>query len=99
MNPADQIFLTSLQPGELAIYVHYPGRDEYNFDAHAQSFAWLAGQRGIALTMEYDPGGRHNLPYFCGAHPPAYRWLACHLLPPVCLAPPSPLVVVPAAPR
>ena len=26
-NPADLLFTTDLRPGELAIYVNYPGRD------------------------------------------------------------------------
>jgi poly(3-hydroxybutyrate) depolymerase len=90
VNPADLIFRTGLQPGELAMYVNYGGQDEYNFDAHAQSFAWLASQRGVDVTLECDPGGRHNLAYFRANHPPAYRWLACHLLPPLDLAPQPP---------
>ena len=50
-NPADLLFSTDLRPGELAMYVHYPGRGEWNFDAQDQSFAWLAAQRGIAVTL------------------------------------------------
>ena len=45
-NPADLLLSTGLQPGELAMYVNYPGRDNYNFDAQDKSFAWLAAQRG-----------------------------------------------------
>ena len=54
-NPADLLFSTGLQPGELALYVNYPGRDNYNFDAQAQSFAWLAAQRGIAVELADIP--------------------------------------------
>lgn len=82
MNPADQIFLTGLKPCELAIYVNYPGCDNFNFDAQDESFAWLATQQGVSVHLESDPLGRHSLLYFRANHVPAYRWLAGHLLPP-----------------
>jgi poly(3-hydroxybutyrate) depolymerase len=82
-NPADLLYSTDLQPGELAMYVNYPGRDNYNFDAQDQSFAWLAAQRGIAVELAEVPCGRHNLAYFELAEPPAYLWLGRHLLPPI----------------
>jgi S-formylglutathione hydrolase FrmB len=82
-NPADLLASTGLQPGELAMYVHYPGRDNYNFDAQDKSFAWLAAQRGIAVELAEDPTGRHNLPYIERAEPPAYLWLGRHILPPI----------------
>ena len=87
-NPADQIFRTGLRPSELAIYINYPGRDNYNFDAQNESFAWLASQQGVSLTVENVPCGTHSLRYFRAVHMPTYRWLACHLLPPVDLLPP-----------
>jgi len=81
-NPADLLASTDLRPGELALYVHYPGRDNYNFDAQARSFAWLAERRGVAVTLVRDPRGRHNLRYIEDAQEPAYRWLGQNLLPP-----------------
>ncbi len=82
VNPADLLYSTNLQPGELAIFLSYPGRDNWNFDAQAESFAWLASQRGIPVTLDPVPHARHNLPYFARQHRPAYEWLACRLLPP-----------------
>jgi pimeloyl-ACP methyl ester carboxylesterase len=82
-NPADLLTSTDLRPGELAMYVAYGGRDNYNFDAHDQSFAWLAGLRGVELELVRDPKGRHNLPYFEAAEPPAFEWLGRQLLPPI----------------
>jgi S-formylglutathione hydrolase FrmB len=81
-NPADLLITTGLQPGELALYVNYPGRDNYNFDAQDQSFAWLAAQRGIVVDLAEIPSGRHNLPYIERAMPLAFLWLGRHLLPP-----------------
>jgi S-formylglutathione hydrolase FrmB len=82
-NPADLLSTTGLQRGELAIYVNYPTRDEYNFDAQDQSFAWLAAQRGIGVELTHVTGGHHDLRYIERAEPPAYVWLGRHVLPPV----------------
>jgi S-formylglutathione hydrolase FrmB len=81
-NPADLIFSTNLQPGQLNIYIGYPGRDNYNFDAQARSFAWLAQQRGIDVLLIGKPHATHSARYFCDQQPPAYQWLGRHLLPP-----------------
>ena len=82
-NPADLLSSTGLQPGELAIYVNYPGRDNYNFDAQDKSFAWLAGLRGIAVELAEIPSGHHDLPYIERAEPTTFLWLGQHLLPAV----------------
>ena len=85
-NPADLLWSTNLQPGELAIYVSYPGRDNFNFDAQAESFQWLAAQKGIEVTLVRDPGRTHRLSYFRNNLRPAFYWLGQHLLPPVSCA-------------
>ena len=90
INPSELIATTNLQPGELAIYLNYGGRDNWNFDAHAESFAYLARQRGIAVDTECVPNARHTLTYFRRNHPAAYAWLAQHLLPPVALTTTAP---------
>ena len=82
-NPADLLTTTNLQPNDLQIYVNYAGKDNYNFDAQALSFVWLAGLRGVAVEVKEVPRGRHNLPYFESQEPVAFRWLSRHLLPPV----------------
>ena len=81
-NPADLIDSTGLGPGELAMYVNYGGRDNYNFDGQDQSFAWLAARRGVAVDLTEIPDGKHNLKYFEQAEIPAYRWIGGHVLPP-----------------
>ena len=92
-NPADLIFSTDLRPGELAIYVHYGCRDEYNFDAQDESFAWLAAQKGVEVTVARDPDepGPRLLPR---QRPLRFLWLGRSLVPPAALPPP----VSPAAP-
>ena len=97
-NPADLIWSTNLQPGELAIYVNYPGRDNFNFDAQAQSFQWIAAQKGIEVTLVCDPGATHGLSYFRNNIGPAYCWLGQHLLPPAQYASPAPAPALTPAP-
>lgn len=82
-NPADKLFSTDLQPGQLAIYVNYPGRDNFNFDAQDESFQWLAASKGIDVTLVSDPGATHSLRYLRANLGPAFIWLGQRLLPPV----------------
>ncbi|WP_435020210.1 alpha/beta hydrolase [Tundrisphaera sp. TA3] len=81
-NPADLLFGSGLRPGELAIYLRFGALDEYNFDSHNLSFAWLASGLGIDVEVACDPEGRHNLPFFKAHHQDAFRWLAARLPPP-----------------
>ena len=82
-NPYDVLSTTDLRPGELAIYINYPSRDNYNFDAQDQSFAWLAARRGVAIDVAEIPGAEHNLGYIQRAEPPAFLWVGRHTCPPV----------------
>ena len=87
INPADLLVTATPAPGHPAMFVSYGGRDNWNFDAQAESFLWLARQRGFPIDSERDEPGRHALPYFRRGDDAAFRWLACHLLPPVDLVP------------
>jgi S-formylglutathione hydrolase FrmB len=89
-NPADQLFSTDLQPGQLDIYVNYGGRDNFNFDAQGESFAWLAASRGIAVTLVRDPNGTHSARYLRVNRGRALVWLGQHLLPPTPAPAPAP---------
>jgi len=91
INPADLLFTSGLRPGQLDIYCHYAGRDNWNFDAHALSFAWLAASQGFHVTLENAPLKKHSLHYFNMHQIDAYRWLGRTLLPPT-----GPWVVAPA---
>ncbi|MGL5097441.1 MAG: hypothetical protein ACRDD1_17775, partial [Planctomycetia bacterium] len=95
INPADLIFTTDLQPGELQIYLHYPGFDNFNFDAQNESFAWLAARKGIHVELERDPTARHLNPYFRPNERSVFDWMGPRLPPP---APVEPLVEPPVEP-
>jgi S-formylglutathione hydrolase FrmB len=88
-NPADLIFSTDLRPGDLFMYVNYPGRDNFNFDAQAESFCWLAAQNGIEVTSVCDPRGTHSLAYFRNNIRPLFLWVGRHLLAPTAGSPPD----------
>jgi pimeloyl-ACP methyl ester carboxylesterase len=101
-NPADVLLSTGLRPGELPIYVHVGGRDEWNFDAQDESFAWLAAQQGVEVTFVKDPEASHNARYFREALPCAFLWLGQHILPPSCpvaLSVPAAAPATPASPQ
>jgi S-formylglutathione hydrolase FrmB len=82
VNPADLLYTTHPQPGRPFMYVNYAGRDNWNFDAEAESFLWIARQIGYPVDSYRDPGARHSLSYFHSNHVPALCWLAKHLAPP-----------------
>jgi S-formylglutathione hydrolase FrmB len=81
-NPADKLFTTDIQPGQLAIYANYGGRDSFNFDAQAESFAWLAAGKGIEVNLARDPTGTHSRRYLRGNLRPALVWLGHHIMAP-----------------
>ena len=86
VNPATLLLTSGIQPGELAIYINYGALDEFNFDAHAESFGWLAAQRGIAVTLDRDPRGKHNRAYFTRNQKNAFVWIGSQTLPPAPVA-------------
>ena len=88
-NPADRLFTSDILPGQLAIYANYGGRDNFNFDAQVESFAWLAATRGIAVTLDRDPTGTHSFRYLRANLQRALLWLGQHILPPTPVAVPA----------
>ena len=45
-NPAEMLTTYDVKPGELEMFAGSATRDEFNFDAHAESFAYLAWPAG-----------------------------------------------------
>jgi S-formylglutathione hydrolase FrmB len=86
-NPADLLFTTDLKPGELIIYLTYGAKDELNLDSQGASFAWLAGQKGVPVTVDCDPNGDHGFRTFRPAQRRVYDWLAGQLGPVICEKP------------
>ena len=59
-NPIEMLDTYAIRPGEFAMYVGYAGRDELNLDAQAEHFLDHAKARGLAVTAESIPEGRHS---------------------------------------
>ncbi len=59
-NPIELIDATRLRNGELAMFVGYGGKDQFNIDAQVESFLYLAKCRGISVGVAYEPHGVHD---------------------------------------
>ncbi len=75
-NPIEHLTRENIQNGEQALFVGYAGRDEFNLDAQAESFLYVARQRGIKVTTAYAPWGHHNTPTALRLLPETLCWLA-----------------------
>jgi S-formylglutathione hydrolase FrmB len=93
-NPIEMLETFDVQPGQLDLYVGYGGKDQFNLDAQVESFLYVAKQRGLCVTVGYDPKGRHDLETGLRLFPGAARWLAPLIAP---YAPPAhcPAAIVP----
>jgi S-formylglutathione hydrolase FrmB len=92
-NPIEMLDIYHLRPGELEMFVAYGGKDEFNIDAQVESFLYRARERCLAVTVVYDPNGRHNTQTARKFVDPLTDWLAPRL------APYSPPMVLPACER
>jgi len=79
INPLEVMERCNLQKGELDLYVAYGGKDEFNVTAQVDSFLYYARQRGIDVTADFDPNGRHDLASGMRQLPHALRWAAEHM--------------------
>ncbi|MFO0969008.1 MAG: alpha/beta hydrolase-fold protein [Gemmataceae bacterium] len=59
-NPIELIDRTHLRDGQLAMYIAYGGKDEFNIDAQVESFLYLCKFRGITVHVGFDPDGHHD---------------------------------------
>lgn len=80
-NPIEMIDRLGLTDGVLDMYVAYGGRDEFNIDAQVESFLYRAKERGLTVTVDYDPEGRHNVATARKFFPNVIAWLAPRLKP------------------
>ena len=75
-NPIEMIDAYGLREGELAMYVAYAGRDQFNVTAQVDSFLYRAGERGLSVSYGYDPRGRHDWSTAARLQPGLLHWLA-----------------------
>jgi len=80
-NPIELLMQSSLRGRDLAMYIAYAGRDEFNLDAQAESFIYVARQRELDLTVDFHPNGRHNRQTALRMLPGVVQWLSQRLRP------------------
>src|SRR5439155_22470480 len=59
-NPIEHLDRYQVRNGELAMFIGYGGKDEFNIDAQVESFLYVARARGIDVDVRYLPRGRHD---------------------------------------
>jgi S-formylglutathione hydrolase FrmB len=80
-NPIEMIDRLCLHEGELCMYVAYGGRDQFNIAAQVESFLFRAKQRGLSVTVAYDPQGKHDFATAQKFYPSVLEWLTSVLAP------------------
>lgn len=78
-NPIEMLDAYGVQPGELAMFVAYGGKDQFNIDAQNESFLCYARRHGFSIGEAYDPRGRHNERTALRLFPEVAGWLNCRL--------------------
>ncbi len=78
-NPIEMIDYYNVQPGELAMYVAYGGRDQFNITAQVDSFLYRARERGLEVSAGFDPRGKHNWKTALKLQPCLFDWLETQL--------------------
>jgi S-formylglutathione hydrolase FrmB len=80
-NPIEMLDAYDVREGQLSMYVAYGGKDEFNVDAQVESFLYRARERGLTVTVAYDPHGRHNSTTALKFLPGVLEWLRPQLAP------------------
>lgn len=74
-NPIELLDRFRVQPGQLEMFVGYAGRDEFHFNAQAESFIYYARSRGLRPRVHVDVIGTHNDATAQRILPVAIAWL------------------------
>ncbi len=85
-NPVEMLGTYNVQPCDLAMYIGYAGKDQFNIQAQVDSFLYVARCRGLCVETEFLPDGKHDLKTGLKLFPGAAAWLAPKLAP---YSPPS----------
>lgn len=78
-NPAEMLERLDVRPDELALFIGYGGKDEFNVDAQVESFLVLARARGICPVVEYVPDGKHDRETAAKLTPALIDWVGQQL--------------------
>jgi len=87
INPIEILDRSDLKDGELSMYIAYAACDEFNIDTQVESFLFRARQRGLKVTTDLDPFGRHNEETGIRMMPKILDWVAPQVPPAIPLLP------------
>jgi pimeloyl-ACP methyl ester carboxylesterase len=74
-NPIEMLDRYNVQGGDLAMFIGYGSKDQFNIDAQVESFLYIARQRGIPITVSYVPRGKHDYKTAFKIVPDLFNWL------------------------
>ncbi len=80
-NPIEMLAAYNVQPGDLAMFIGYGGKDQFNIDAQVESFLFVAQERGLPVAVTYFPHGKHNYRTAFKIVPDLFDFLAERLAP------------------
>lgn len=75
INPVELMEAYDLKDEEMDLYISYGGKDEFHVANQVESFLEVAKKRGIKITVDYDPHGKHDLKSGNRAVPKAINWV------------------------
>ena len=78
-NPIELVDRTHLKNGDLAMFIGYGGKDEFNIDSQVDSFLYLCKHRGIGVYVAYNPHGHHNAATCAECAPAFFEFLSQRL--------------------
>ena len=81
INPMEIMEREDLRNGEpqpCTASAYSAARTRFNIAAQVESFLYRARQRGIDVTVDYDPDGRHDLATGLRMFPRAVAWSSAH---------------------
>jgi S-formylglutathione hydrolase FrmB len=78
-NPAEHLEREPIYNGELAMYIAYGLRDQFNLDAQVQSFLAIAQRNGVEVTVHCDRRGGHDLRTAFRLMPGTINWIGARL--------------------
>jgi hypothetical protein len=81
INPIELLDVYDVRPGQFEMFIAYGGKDEFNIMAEVESFLYRAKERGLHVTVSYDPEGTHGLETGRKLFPHAIDWMAPMLAP------------------
>jgi S-formylglutathione hydrolase FrmB len=80
-NPIEMLDAYDIKAGELEMFIAYGGRDQFNIDAQVESFLYRCREKGITVSVAYDPQGKHDVTTALKLLPSMLEWLKPRLEP------------------